>query len=294
MTLQYIINQLVNGLCQGFIYALIALGVAVILGIVGYATFTQGEVVMIGAYTSFYVFTSVGNNIALGLIASFIVTWILGAVIYKVCYERFLDAPEHISLICTIGFSMLLKNLAQIVFGAEKKPMLDIINNKIYHLGIIQITKVQIVIMLTVLILCLILVFMFTKTSLGIRLKAVSQNRTAAALVGINVKTTVMIGNAIGCAMAGVAGTLIGIYYQSAYATMGYTLSMKAFTATTLGGLTDIPLAAFGGVLIGIMENMGIAFTSASFRDIFSFGFLIIMLLFKPSGFAKKKGGARA
>ncbi|MGN1160601.1 MAG: branched-chain amino acid ABC transporter permease [Lachnospiraceae bacterium] len=294
MTSQYIINQLVNGLCQGFIYALVALGVAVIIGIVGFATFTHGEVVMVGAYTAFYVFTSAGNHLVLGLLASFATTWVLGMVIYKVCYEHFLDAPEHISLLCTIGFSMLLKNLATIVFGVEKKPMLDIINNKIYHFGPIQVTKVQLVIMATVLIICLILVLVFTKTNLGIRLKAVSQNREAAALVGINVKTTAMVGNCIGCAMAGIAGTLIGIYYQSAYATMGSILSVKGFTSATLGGLTDVPLSALGGVLIGIMENLGIAFTSASYRDIFSFGFLIIMLIFKPSGFAKKRGGARA
>lgn len=293
MTSQYIVNQLVNGLCQGFIYALIALGVAVIIGIVGFATFTQGEIVMVGAYVSFYVFTSSGNNLILGLIASFAVTWILGMVVYKICYERFLDAPEHISLICTIGFSMLLKNLAQILFGTEKKSMLNIINNDIYNIGPVQITKIQIVIILIVIILCVFLVFLFTKTTLGVKLKAVSQDREAAALVGINVKRTAMVGNSIGCSLAGVAGTLIGIYYQSAYSTMGSTLSMKAFTSATLGGLTDVPLSAVGGVIIGVMENLGITFTSASFRDLFSFGFLIIMLLFKPNGFAKKKGGNR-
>ena len=293
MTSAYLISQLVNGLCLGFIYALIALGVAVIIGIVGFATFTQGEVVMLGAYMSFYTFTACGNHLFLGILVSFVVTWIVGCIIYKVCYARFLDAPEHISLICTIGFSMLLKNLAQIIFGAEKKSMLNIIENKIYHIGFVEITKVQLIIMFTVIVMVLILTLIFTKTSLGIRLKAVSQNREAAALIGINVDRTALIGNSIGCALAGVAGTLIGIYYQSAYATMGATLSMKAFTSATLGGLTSVPLAAVGGILIGVIENIGIAFTSASFRDIFAFGFLILMLVFKPTGFVKKKG-ARA
>lgn len=293
MTSQYLINQVVNGLCLGFIYALIALGVAVIIGIVGFATFTQGEVVMVGAYASFYIFTSCGNHLILGILFSFVVTWIIGIIIYKVCYERFLDAPEHISLICTIGFSMLLKNLVQIIFGAEKKPMLNIVGNEIYHVGFIEINRVQLIILATVIVLVLALTLVFTKTSWGIRLKAVSQNREAAALVGINVGRTAMIGNCIGCALAGTAGTLIGIYYQSAYATMGSTLGMKAFTSATLGGLTSVPLAAVGGVLIGLIENIGIAFSSASFRDIFSFGFLILMLIFKPTGFAKKRG-ARA
>ena len=126
----YLISQIVNGLCLGLIYALIALGVAVIIGIVGFATFTQGEIVMIGAYSSYYVFLWSGNNLIYGMIASFMITWIIGMILYKVCYAKFFDSPEYISLICTIGFSMLLKNLAQIIFGAEKKPMLNIIENE--------------------------------------------------------------------------------------------------------------------------------------------------------------------
>ena len=289
----YLISQIVNGLCLGLIYALIALGVAVIIGIVGFATFTQGEIVMIGAYSSYYVFLWSGNNLIYGMIASFMITWIIGMILYKVCYAKFFDSPEYISLICTIGFSMLLKNLAQIIFGAEKKPMLNIIENKIYHLGIIELSRVQLMVFITVIVMVIILSLLFTRTSWGLKLKAVSQNREAAALVGINVDKTAMIGNCIGCAIAGAAGTLIGIYYQSAYATMGATLSMKAFTSATLGGLTSVPLAALGGILIGVTENIGIAFSSASFRDIFSFGFLIIMLIFKPTGFGRKRG-ARA
>lgn len=290
MLSQYIISQVVNGLCQGFIYALIALGFAVIVGIVGLATFTHGEIIMIGAYASYYIFLACGHNLILGLLASFSASWIVGIIIYKLCYERFLEAPEHISLICTIGFSMLLKNLAQIVFGAEKKPMLNVIENQIYKFGPVEISKVQFVIMGTVIVLSTTMMIIFNKTKWGIALRSVSQNREAAALVGINVKQTSMIGNCIGCAMAGVAGMLIGIYYQSISPTMGATLSMKAFSAATLGGLTSVPLSSLGGVILGLIENLGISISTASFRDVFSFGFLIIMLIFKPTGFVKRKG----
>lgn len=290
MVSQYIISQLINGLCQGFIYALIALGFAVIVGIVGLATFTHGEVLMIGAYASFYVFQFCGNNLVLGLLGSFVASWMVGIIIYKVCYERFVNAPEHISLICTIGFSMLLKNLAQIIFGTERKPMLNVVENRIFHLGFIDISNVQLIIMITVIVLSGAMMIIFNKTRWGIALRCVSQNRDAAALVGINVKQTAMIGNCIGCAMAGVAGMLIGVYYQSINPTMGSTLSMKAFAAATLGGLTSVPLSSLGGVILGVIENLGITISSASFRDVFSFGFLIIMLIFKPTGFVKRKG----
>lgn len=290
MVSQYLISQIINGLCQGFIYALIALGFAVIVGIVGLATFTHGEVLMIGAYASFYVFQFCGNNLILGLLGSFLASWIVGIIIYKVCYERFVNAPEHISLICTIGFSMLLKNLAQIIFGTERKPMLNVVENRIFHLGFIDISNVQLMIMITVIILSGAMMIIFNKTRWGIALRCVSQNRDAAALVGINVKQTAMIGNCIGCAMAGVAGMLIGVYYQSINPTMGSTLSMKAFAAATLGGLTSVPLSSLGGVILGVIENLGITISSASFRDVFSFGFLIIMLIFKPTGFVKRKG----
>lgn len=290
MVSQYIISQLVNGLCQGFIYALIALGFAVIVGVVGLATFTHGEVLMIGAYASFYLFLFCGNNIILGLLASFAAAWVVGIIIYKLCYENFVNAPEHISLICTIGFSMLLKNLAQILFGTERKPMLNIVQNRIFHLGPVDISSVQLIIIATVIILSTAMMMIFNRSRWGIALRCVSQNQEAAALVGINVRRTAMIGNCIGCAMAGVAGTLIGIYYQSISPTMGTTLSMKAFAAATLGGLTSVPLSSFGGVILGMIENMGIAISSASFRDVFSFGFLIIMLVFRPTGFVKRKG----
>lgn len=288
--MEYIINQFVNGICQGFIYALMAVGYSVIVGVVGFVTFTHGEVIVFGAFASFYIFLLCGNNLLLGVIGSFAASWLIGIFVYKICYERFFHAPRHIALICTIGVSMLLKNIAQIIFGPNKKPMLNIIKNKIYSFGIVEISKVQIVIILTVIILSALLFIIFMKTRWGISLRAVSQDKTAAAMMGINVKQTAMIGNCMGSGLAGVAGLLIAINYQTVYATMGSNLSIKAFAASVLGGLTSVPLAALGGIIIGIIENMGITFTSASLRDIFTFVFLIIILIFKPQGFSKKKG----
>lgn len=186
---------------------------------------------------------------------------------------------------------MVIKNLAQIIFGPNQKPMLNVVDNKIYKLGLVQISSIQIVVVLTVIVSAIVLAFFFNKTHWGIKLRAVSQDKTAAYMVGINVKRTAMIGNCVGCALAGVSGMLLSIYYQTLQATMGGSLGMKAFSSSVLGGLTDIRFSALGGLCLGIIENLGITFSSASFRDIFAFVFLILMLLIRPEGFASKKGG---
>ncbi|MEG0369563.1 MAG: branched-chain amino acid ABC transporter permease, partial [Hungatella sp.] len=267
-----------------------AIGYSVVVGVVGMVTFTHGEVIMIGAFAAFYAFEFFGNNLLLGLAASFLASWVVGMFIYKVCYEHFFNAPRHISLICTIGVSMLIKNLAQIFFGPNQKPMLNVIDNRTFHIGSVQISMVQILVIVTVLVLAITLSVFFNKTKWGIALRAVSQDKTAAYMMGINVKSTAMIGNCIGCSLGGVAGMLLSIYYQTLGATMGGSLGMKAFSSSVLGGLTDIRCSALGGLCIGIIENLGITVSSASYRDIFAFAFLIIVLLIKPEGFASKKG----
>lgn len=288
--MDYYISQLINGLCQGSIYALMAIGYSVVVGVVGLVTFTHGEVIMLGAFASYFTFQMFGNNLLIAIISSFAASALIGVFVYKVCYERFFDAPRHISLICTIGVSMLLKNLAQIIFGPNYKPLLDVVPNKFFGIGNVGVTMVQIIIIVTVISLSLLLFLFFNNTKWGVMLRSVSQDKRAAALVGIDVKGTSMIGNCIGCGLGGIAGMLLAVYYQTLVATMGGSLGMKAFSSSVLGGMTDVPSAALGGLALGVIENMGIAITSASFRDIFAFIFLVLILLIKPEGFARKKG----
>jgi branched-chain amino acid transport system permease protein len=286
--MDYFLNQLINGLCQGAIYALMAIGYSVVVGVVGMVTFTHGEVIMIGSFAGYYIFLLWEKNLFLGFIASFGASWMLGILVYKFCYERFFNAPRHISLLCTIGFSMLVKNLAQLVFGPNQKPMLEIIPIKFFALGSVRISLVQIVIVGTVIVLAVGLSMIFNKTKFGIMLKAVSQDKSAAYLMGINVKRIAMMGNCLGCGLGGIGGLLLGIYYQSLQATMGGSMGMKAFASSVMGGLTDVRFSALGGVIIGLVENLGITISSASFRDIFAFGFLILVLMVRPQGFAAK------
>ncbi len=292
--MEYVLNQLVNGICQGSIYALMAIGYSVIVGVVGMVTFAYGEIMMIGAFSAYYSFMYFGNNLPLAIVLAFSSSFIVGIAVYKVCYEKFFNAPRHISLLCTIGFSMLLRNLAQIVFGPELKPVINIINNETYHLSLGSVTLdfklLQIVVMGLVILFAVSLTLFFNRTRWGVALRAVSQNKQAAYLMGINVKSTAMLGNSLGCAFGGIAGILLSIYYYAVSSTMWGGFSMKAFSASVLGGLVDIRLSAFGGLCMGIIENLGITISSATFRDVFAFGFLILILVIRPQGFAAKRG----
>ena len=288
--MDYYISQLINGICQGSIYALMAIGYSVVVGVVGLVTFTHGEIIMVGAFASYFAFQLFGNNLLLGIIGSFAASAFIGIFVYKVCYEQFLDAPRHVSLLLTIGVSMLLKNLTQILIGPNYLPLLGVLPNRFFGTGLIGFNLVQIIVITTVVSLSLLLFLLFNRTRWGIMLRAVSQDKKAAAMVGINVKRTMLIGNCLGSGLGGIAGMLLAIYYQTLVATMGGSAGMKAFSASVLGGLTDIPSAALGGLTLGVIENLGITFTSASFRDIFAFIFLLLVLLFKPEGFARKRG----
>jgi len=145
-------------------------------------------------------------------------------------------------------------------------------------------------IQIPVILLAAALSFLFTRTKFGIKLKAVSQDKTASYMMGINVKRMAMLGNCLGCGLGGIAGLLSSIYYQMLQATMGGSMGMKAFSSSVLGGVTDVRFSALGGLCIGIIENFGIMISSASFRDIFAFGFLIAVLIIKPTGFVSKRG----
>ena len=166
--------------------------------------------------------------------------------------------------------------------------MLNVVRNSIYSIGYVNVSTVQMVIIVVVVFLAGLLSFFFNRTRWGIALRAVSQDKNAAYLVGINVRRTAMIGSCLGCGLGGIAGMLLSVYYQTLNATMGGPLGMKAFSSSVLGGLTDTRYSAIGGLCIGIIENLGITISSASFRDIFAFGFLILVLLIRPGGFVPK------
>lgn len=285
----YLLQQIINGLCQGSIYALMAIGYTMIYGVVGLVSFCYGEIVMVGAFGAYYAFLYSGQLIP-GILFGFACAAFLGIFLHKLCYERFLDSPRHISMICTVGFSMLVKNLAQIFFGSVPQPTPTVFDNVSYNFAGLTISKLQIIIMCVVIIFVIAFTFFLNKTRAGLKLRAVSQDKKASALVGIDVKKTTLFGSCLGCALGGVAGTLLAIYYTSVYPTMGAIVGNKALSATVLGGLVSISGSAMGGLVIGVLENIGIMFIPTGLRDVIAFVFLVLVLIFKPQGlFAKRR-----
>jgi len=288
MTLPYFFEQLVNGLLQGSMYALIVIGYTFIVGIVGLPNFSYGDIVMSGAFFAHLVFSSWSHNPFLVFICAFVGTAILGVIMHKVCYEHFFNSPRHISLMCTIGMSILIKNIVQLLTKSVTVPIPQIFGSYHFDIGIIRISSAQLAVLGIVLVLVVAFTVFLRKTKLGVQLRAVSQDRTAASLVGIDVNMIAMLGNIIGCGMGGVAGLLYAVYYSSFRATMGGSIGMKAFSAAVLGGLGDISIASLGGLIIGVLENFGIALTSLGYRDMVAFIFLIAVLLWKPTGLSRQ------
>lgn len=297
----YVLQQLINGLSQGSIYALMAIGYTLIVGVVGLITFAYGEMVMIGAMSAYLFYTYVTPNFFLGLLVAFISSGIAGIFIHKVAYERFLDAPKSIALLCTVGCSLLIKNLAQIAFGSQGNAMPPAFETKPFYLfgTDLYITTIHMVVIAIVVVLAIGLSLFLYKTRVGLMLRAVSQDKMAASLVAINVKKVTLIGNIVGTGLGGIAGLLYGTYLTNVSTVFGTVVGLKAISACVLGGMTNIPGAALGALLIGILENFGIALFTSSYRDIIGFLVVLIALSFRPEGLFvfdftkgfKRKGG---
>ena len=295
------LQQLINGLSLGSIYALMAIGYTLIVGVVGLITFAYGEMVMIGAMSAYLFYTYVTPNFFLGLLVAFISSGIAGIFIHKVAYERFLDAPKSIALLCTVGCSLLIKNLAQIAFGSQGNAMPPAFETKPFYLfgTDLYITTIHMVVIAIVVVLAIGLSLFLYKTRVGLMLRAVSQDKMAASLVAINVKKVTLIGNIVGTGLGGIAGLLYGTYLTNVSTVFGTVVGLKAISACVLGGMTNIPGAALGALLIGILENFGIALFTSSYRDIIGFLVVFIALSFRPEGLFvfdfttgfKRKGG---
>jgi len=299
------LQQLVNGLSLGAIYALIALGYTMVYGVLRFINFAHGDVFMIGAFAGLYVapvvlkFSSGGPSwpgaFAI-LVVAMVVCAILGIVIEKLAYRPLRNRPRLTVLITAIGVSLFLENFGQYAFGVDPQSFPDLIGDHAITIPAwcgpltdLTIMTSQVLVLAVTLFLLIALRFIVTKTKLGMAMRALSVNPTATSLMGVNNDVVISFTFGLGSALAGAAGILISIQQPSIDPLMGLQPGIKAFVAAVLGGIGNIPGAALGGVLLGVIETLVVGYSDvlhipSGYRDAVAFFLLILILLFKPTG----------
>ena len=286
--LEQILQQLANGLILGSVYALLALGYTMVYGIIKLINFAHGDIYMIGAFMGYYLINTLHLNFFVALILSMIGTAILGVVIEFLAYLPLRNSTRIAALITAIGVSFLLEYGMVFFVGANTRSFPQVIKTVRYTLGPISISNIQLMILGISILLMVGLQFIVQKTKMGKAMRAVSVDSDAAQLMGINVNRTISFTFALGSALAGAAGVLIALYYNSLEPLMGMTPGIKSFVAAVLGGIGIIPGAALGGFVIGLLETFATAVGLSDFRDAIVYAILIIILLVRPAGILGK------
>ena len=281
------VEFLINGISLGSVYAIIALGYTMVYGIAKMLNFAHGDVIMIGAYTVLTALTGAGVNPIVAVLIGMVVCTVLGIVIEKVAYKPLRGASSSLAVLITaIGVSYFLQNMALLIFGADTKFFVNVIDVPAISLagGQLTVTGTTIVTIIVCIVIMIGLMLFVNKTKAGRAMRAVSEDRGAAQLMGVNVNATISLTFAIGSGLAAVAGVLLCSAYPSLSPYTGAMPGIKAFVAAVFGGIGSIPGAMVGGILLGIIEILGKAYISSQVADAIVFAVLIIVLLVKPTG----------
>ena len=285
------LSYLISGISLGSVYAIIALGYTMVYGIAKMLNFAHGDVIMVGGYISFCAMFYLGlPNIAAVLLAVVVCT-VLGIVIERLAYKPLRAAPSLAVLITAIGMSYFLQNAALIIWSSNPKSFNSVVTGDALSLfgGQLQISRVTLVTVFACVVIMVALMLFTGKSKVGTAMRAVSEDKGAAQLMGINVNTTISITFAIGSGLAAIAGVLLCSAYPTLMPTTGSLPGIKAFTAAVFGGIGSIPGAFVGGVLLGIIEIFAKAYISTQLSDAIVFGVLIVVLLVKPDGLLGKR-----
>jgi branched-chain amino acid transport system permease protein len=306
--LDIFLQQIINGLVLGSIYALVALGYTMVYGILGLINFAHGEIVMIGAMISLAViqamtgFALPGPVIVLmGLLIAIPACMLLGYGIERVAYRPLRHAPRLAPLITAIGISIVLQNIAMIIWGRQYIAFPPLLPEDTYTIAGASITLLQIFIFLLATAIMAGLIFLVQKTRLGRTMRATAQNPEVAGLMGVNVNNVISSTFIIGSALAAVAGLMVSAYYGLAHYYMGFLLGLKAFSAAVLGGIGNLGGAMLGGLLLGVIESLGAGYSGpltggvlgSHYQDVFAFFVLILVLIFRPSGLLGERTSER-
>lgn len=281
------LTYIINGISLGSIYALIALGYTMVYGIAKMLNFAHGDVIMIGAYTTFTVCSTLGLPPVIGILLSVIVCTVLGVLIERIAYKPLRKAASSLAVLITaIGVSYFLQNIALLIFGANAKVFTSVVSFGSLSLagGQLIITGESIVTIITCIVIMIFLVTFINKSKAGQAMLAVSEDKGAALLMGINVNSTIALTFAIGSALASIAGVLLCSSYPTLSPSTGAMPGIKAFVAAVFGGIGSIPGAFIGGILLGIIQIFATAYISSQMADAIVFAVLIIVLLVKPAG----------
>lgn len=286
-------QQLINGLTLGMIYALIAVGYTMVYGVIQLINFAHGEIFMLAAFLAVTFITVFGLPIYVAVVLTMCCCALIGVMLDIFAYRPLRQSPRLAALITAIGMSIFLQNLAMIIWGSRPKPFAQealpaFLRTTALRIGDANISWLQVFIFGTASLLMVILFLIINKTRVGTAMRALSQNRTSAALMGINVNRVISFTFALGSSMGAVAGIMVAIYYNTLYPTMGYVAGVKAFAAAVLGGIGSVPGAMIGGIILGIAEALGAGYVSSLYRDGIAYAVMIAVIIFRPSGILGK------
>ena len=284
----HFIQTLISGLSLGSIYALIALGYTMVYGIAKMLNFAHGDIIMIGAYAGIIAVAQMGLPPLIAVLLSILICALLGVLIEFLAYKPLRQAPPLSVLITAIGVSYFLQNLALILFGSQQKAYPTIVQLGQVTIGSVTINGITILTLLVTAIIMVVLSFFINRTRLGKAMRAVSEDKAAATLMGISVNRTIALTFAIGSALAAVASIFYGMSYTYIKPTTGAMPGIKAFTAAVFGGIGSVPGAMLGGILLGLIEQLSKTYISTLWADAIVFGVLVLVLVVKPTGLLGK------
>ena len=285
------LSYLISGISLGSVYAIIALGYTMVYGIAKMLNFAHGDVIMVGAYISFCATSYMGANPLASVLMAIAVCTVLGMAIERLAYKPLRQAPALAVLITAIGVSYFLQNAALLIWSSNPKTFASVVGGDSVNLfdGALSISPVTIVTVLVCVVIMVALTLFTGHTKMGTAMRAVSEDKGAAQLMGINVNTTISVTFAIGSGLAAIAGVLLCSAYPTLMPTTGSMPGIKAFTAAVFGGIGSIPGAMLGGILLGVIEIFSKAYISTQLSDAIVFGVLIVVLLVKPDGLLGKR-----
>ncbi|MDR3271472.1 MAG: branched-chain amino acid ABC transporter permease [Peptococcaceae bacterium] len=282
-------QQLLNGLTLGSSYALIALGYTMVYGIVQLINFAHGEIYMFGAFAGLFL-VNAGLPLGGALLGAMVFCMLLGMAVERLAYRPLRGKSSRLApLISALGMSIFLSTLMALLAGVNTRRYPQVIDLQSYQVGPVRISSMQVIMLVVSALMMIALHLMVQRTKAGKAMRACSQDLEAASLMGINVNRIISFTFAVGSALAAAGGVMVGIYYNAVWPYMGTLAGLKAFAAAVFGGIGSIPGAMLGGIILGVLEIMGVAYISSSFKDAIAFGILILVLIIRPQGILGRK-----